>query len=147
MDIRPLSEHDLEDIVRIDEQISGQRRAEHWETRITYAIRRDAEGSWVAEESGQVIGFLMADVRGEEFGFSRPTGWLEVLAVRPEHQRQDIASALVARVTSRFKAQGVEDVRTLVGDTHPDLRHFFESAGFQAEPVAVLHKKLEAVGA
>ena len=147
MDIRPLSEHDLEYIVRIDEQISGLRRADHWETRITYAIRRDAEGSWVAEEDGRVVGFLMADVRGEEYGFSRPTGWLEVLAVRPEHRRKDIASSLMAKAILRFRAQGVKDIRTLVGDSHPGLRQFFENAGFQAEPVAVLHKKLEAVEA
>lgn len=144
MNIRPLCELDLEDIVRIDERLSGRSRPNHWESRITYAIRRDAEGSWVADQDDRVIGFLIADVRGEEFGFSSPTGWLEVLAVHPDHLRQDIASALVAQVTRRFQVQGVLDVRTLVGEAHPELKRFFESAGFTAEPVVVLHKNLDA---
>jgi GNAT superfamily N-acetyltransferase len=142
MTLRPLSEHDVEDILRIDEALTGGRRPEHWDARITYAIRRDAEGSWVAEEGGKVIGFVFADVRGEEFGFSQPTGWVEVLAVHPQQQRKDVATALVERVTERFRARGVKDVRTLVGEKHPELRQFFENQGFAAEPVVVYCKKI-----
>ena len=142
MQVRPINEHDLEDILRIDERLTGKRRAEHWESRITYVIRRDPEGSWVAEQDGKVVGFIIADVRGEEFGFSKPTGWVEVLAVHPEYQRKDVASLLVEQVMRRFRTSGAHDVRTLVGDGHPALKKFFESVGFSPEPVVVYHKKI-----
>lgn len=142
MHIRPVSEHDLEDIIRIDEQISGKRRANHWESRITYVIRRDPDGSLVAENDGRVVGFIIADVRGEEFGFSQTTGWVEVLAVHPDYQRKEVAKSLVEHVMKRFRTVGVSDVRTLVGDNHADLKTFFESVGFAAEPVVVYHKKV-----
>ena len=121
MHIRPVSEHDLEDIIRIDEQISGKRRVNHWESRITYVIRRDPDGSLVAENDGRVVGFIIADVRGEEFGFSQTTGWVEVLAVHPDYQRKEVAKSLVEHVMKRFRTVGVSDVRTLVGDKQPTL--------------------------
>ena len=142
--IRPINEHDLEEIARIDHKLTGKHRIDHWESRLLFAIRRDPEGSWVAVDGDRVVGFLMADVRGEEFGFSEPTGWLEVLAVHPDVQRQDVASHLVKQLLNRLQARGVRDVRTLVSQSQEELRQFFAAQGFEAEPVAVYHRRVEA---
>ena len=52
--IRPVSELDLDSIVRIDERITGAYRPEDWERRMLYYLRRDPEGSQVAELDGKL---------------------------------------------------------------------------------------------
>lgn len=145
MEIRLLSEHDTEDIVRIDEKLGGSGRLEHWENRLLYAIRRDPEGSWVAVDpaSKRVIGFLLADCRGEEFGLPSKTGWIEVLAVHPDHQRKNVASALLTKAVEHLQKQGATDIRTLVHPhNHAHLAEFFQGQGFACEPLVVYRKSV-----
>jgi hypothetical protein len=66
--IRPLSELDIESITRIDEKVGGQYRPAFWEDRVAYYLRRDPEASRVAEIDGNVVGFMLADLKGGEFG-------------------------------------------------------------------------------
>lgn len=143
MIIRTLSEHDAEGVTRVDEKLTGSYRPQDWETRITYAIRRDPEGSLVAEIDGRVVGFVLSDVRGEEFGFPSPTGWLEVVAVHPDYHRRDVGSALAAAALKRFQDRGIRDVRTLVRPEQPHMGEFFQHLGFGQEAVIVYHKQLQ----
>lgn len=145
--LRPLSEHDAEDILRIDQKLGGKANSEHWENRVLYAIRRDPDASWVAEnvETKKVVAYLLTDVRGEEYGLPDKTGWLEVVGVDPAFQRQDLAGQLLEKVLAYFKSQGVTDVRTLLNPqqaTQAGLVSFFEKQGFQPEPLVVYLKKL-----
>ena len=77
--IRPVSEHDAEGIARLDQLLTKVWRVEHWEERIAFAMRRDPEGSLVAEKGGRIVAYLFSDVRGSEYGFADKTGWLEAL--------------------------------------------------------------------
>jgi len=74
--IRPMNELDIEGICRIDEKITGRYRPEVWEQRAAYYIRRDPDSSQVAEVDGRVVGFMLGEVRGGEFGLEEPTGWV-----------------------------------------------------------------------
>jgi ribosomal protein S18 acetylase RimI-like enzyme len=133
--VRPVTELDLDPITRIDERIRGSWRPEEWESRVRYYIRRDPEGSFVVELDGQVVGFMLGEVRGGEFGLEEKTGWVEVLGVDPEHRGKELGKALAEAMLARFKAQGVTCVRTLVGETQEPIRRFFTSLGFEPEPL------------
>ena len=61
--IRPVDELDIEEIAAIDEGIGGRYRPEVWEKRVFYYLRRDPEGSFVAEVGGKVVGFMLGEVR------------------------------------------------------------------------------------
>jgi ribosomal protein S18 acetylase RimI-like enzyme len=61
--IRSLSELDVGDIVRIAELTRRSYQPDLWEDRVTYYLRRDPEGSVVAESGGKVVGFMLGDVR------------------------------------------------------------------------------------
>src|SRR5258708_7998227 len=74
--IRPLGDIDITPISGIDEKISGRYRPEVWERQIGYYLRRDPEGSVVAELGGEVVGFMLGEVRSGEFGLGEPTGWI-----------------------------------------------------------------------
>ena len=138
--IRPVSEHDAEGIARLDQLLTKVWRVEHWEERIAFAMRRDPEGSLVAEKNGRVVGYLFSDVRGQEYGFAEKTGWLEALGVDPDLQKSSLGRGLVDQVMQRFQATGVHIVRTLVSDQHASMGAFLEKMGFQTEPIRVLSR-------
>ena len=66
--VRPLTELDLDDIVRIGEKTRNRYEPDLWEGRVTYYLRRAPEGSVVAEVNGEVVGFMLGDIRSGEFG-------------------------------------------------------------------------------
>jgi len=129
--IRPADELDIGDITAIDEKISGEYRPEVWERRMGYYIRRDPEASVVAEIDGQLVGFMLAEVRSGEFGLDEPTGWIGVLGVDPEARGRSIGRHLAEAILAHFESQGVETVRTLGDEEREDLSRFFSSLGFE----------------
>ena len=118
--IRPLEDFDLGGIVALDEKISGEYRPDVWESRLTYYMRRDPEGSVVAESDGRVVGFMLGEVRSGEFGLEEPTGWIEVLGVDPEARGQAIGRQLADRLLDHFRGRGATSVRTLVDESTMD---------------------------
>lgn len=138
--IRPVSEHDAEGIARLDQLLTKVWRIEHWEERIAFAMRRDPEGSLIAEKDGRIVAYLFSDVRGSEYGFADKTGWLEALGVDPDVQKSSLGRRLIDQIMERFQATGVKLVRTLVSDQHAQMGTFLEKMGFQAEPIRVLSR-------
>ena len=97
--IRPLDELDISDIVAIDEKISGRYRPEVWESRIGYYLRRDPEASVVAESGGEVVGFMLCEVRSGEciqhLGMGRVLKMDESNAIAARRQAVDRAANVV----------------------------------------------------
>ena len=132
--IRPANELDLADIVGIDEKISGRYRPDFWEGRLTYYLRRDPEASVVAEAGGRLVGFMLGEVRGGEFGLDDSTGWVEVLGVDPAERGGGVGRKMAEAMLARFRVQGATSVRTLVEESMEGIASFFHSLGF--EPAA-----------
>jgi len=140
--VRALSELDIGDIVRIAERTRHAYRPELWEDRVTYYLRRDPEGSVVAESGGRVVGFMLGDVRAGEFGIEEPCGWIEVIGVDPDCGGRGIGRALGEAMLKRFRERGVERVRTMVDRSMPDVERFFESLGFSADTLRSFVKRV-----
>ncbi len=131
LEIHPLDEMSVSGIATLDEKISGSYSPEVWEQRAMYYIRRDPEGSFVAESGGQLVGFMLGEVRSGEFGLEQPTGWIEVLGVDPDFREQAIGRRLAESMLSRFRERGVERVCTLVSERQEGLTRFFGALGFE----------------
>jgi ribosomal protein S18 acetylase RimI-like enzyme len=129
--IRPLDEMDISAVVGIDEKISGQYRPEVWERRIGYHLRRDPDSCVVAETAGQVVGFMLGEIRSGEFGLDEPTGWIEVLGVDPDSRGRSIGRRMALAMLDYFRTRGAHSVRTLVDEERDELSGFFSSLGFQ----------------
>ncbi len=140
--VRPLSELDLDGIVRIAERTRHRYQPDLWEDRVTYYLRRDPEGSMVAELDGAVVGFMLADVRAGEFGIEEKTGWIEVLGVDPDQAGRGVGRALAEAILEHYRAGGVQSVRTMVDRSMPDVEAFFQRLGFELDTLRPFVKKL-----
>jgi ribosomal protein S18 acetylase RimI-like enzyme len=129
--IRPLEDIDITPISGIDEKIGGRYRPEVWERQVGYYLRRDPEGSVVAELGGEVVGFMLGEVRSGEFGLEEPTGWIEVLGVDPGHRGKAIGRHMAEALLAHFRELGAHSVRTLVDEQAGELCAFFASLGFE----------------
>ena len=129
--IRPLDELDIDDVVRIDEKISGRYRPEVWERRIGYYLRRDPDAPVVAVDDGRVVGFMLGEVRSGEFGLEEPTGWIEVLGVDPDARSKGAGRRMAEAMLDHFRDRGATTVRTLVDETMDEVAGFFTSLGFE----------------
>lgn len=134
--VRPASELDIGDIVRIDEQIRGEYRPEVWERRLGYYIRRDPDASMVAIADGRVVGFMLGEVRSGEFGLEHPTGWIEVLGVDPDFRGRAVGRQMAQAMLGHFRERGAVEVRTLVdAGEMGDVAGFFRALGFEPAPL------------
>lgn len=140
--IRPMDELDISDIVAIDEKISGEYRPDVWETRAAYYLRRDPEGSLVADAGGTVIGFMLGEVRSGEFGLDETTGWIDQLGVDPEARGQAVGRRLAEAMLEHFRERGATSVRTLVDEEMEEIRSFFTSLGFEPASLRPFVRKL-----
>jgi len=140
--IRPLDELDISGIVRIDEKISGVYRPQVWEERVMYYMRRDPAASQVAEIGGQVVGFMLGDVRAGEFGLEEPSGWIERFGIDPGHRGQDLGRRMFEVLRAHFRAQGARSVRTLVDTNDAGVTGFLQALGFVPSPLEALEIRL-----
>jgi ribosomal protein S18 acetylase RimI-like enzyme len=140
--IRSLSELDIAGIVAIDERLSGVYRPDVWERRIMYYLRRDPDASKVAEMGNKVVGFMLSDLRGGEFGLEETSGWIERFGVDPDFQGRSIGRRLFEAVVEHLKTQGATTVRTLVEKSGSELATFLRAVGFKDAPLTALEMRI-----
>lgn len=140
--VRPLTELDLDAVVRIDEAIGGAYRPEVWDRRVSYYLRRDPDASVVAEVDGEVAGFMLGEVRSGEFGLEEPTGWIEVLGVDPAQRGKALGRHMAEAIFRHFRSRGATQVRTLVDTEMAEIERFFRAVGFVTAPIVPLVKAL-----
>ena len=140
--VRPLSDTDIEAITRIDEKVGGTYRPDFWEDRVAYYLRRDPESSRVAEIGGEVVGFMLGDVRGGEFGLEETSGWIERFGVDPAHRGRGIARRLFDALAEHFRASGAHHLRTFVDASQVDNAKFLSALGFGPSRLTALEMTL-----
>ena len=140
--IRPMTELDIEGICRVDEKITGRYRPEVWEQRAVYYIRRDPDSSHVADLDGRVVGFMLGEVRGGEFGLEEPTGWVEFFGVDPSAREKGIGRRLIDALLAHFRSRGAHVARTMVAAQDKEIAGFISAMGFSPAPLSALEKRL-----
>lgn len=140
--VRPLSDTDIEAITRIDEKVGGAYRPEFWEDRVAYYLRRDPESSRVAEIGGEVVGFMLGDVRGGEFGLEERSGWIERFGVDPAHRGRGVGRRLFDALAGYFRDAGAAKLRTFVDASQEENAKFLSAVGFGPSGLTALEKTL-----
>jgi len=130
--IRALAYGDLDDIVEIDKEMLGKERPDYWSMKIELSENRSPLASLVAELDGKVVGFILGDASGWEYGGSDTVvGWIDTIGVHPKYRRQGIAGILFKEMVANLKKVGVDTIYTFVNWKDWDLLHFFDNMGFQ----------------
>ena len=88
--IRTLRKEDLDAIVEIDEKVLGENRKNYWERKLALMNYKSSQISLVAEVEGMVVGFILGDISGWEFGVPETIGWIDTIGVTPANRREGL---------------------------------------------------------
>lgn len=129
--IRSMAERDLPALIRLDRKITGRDRTAYFTRKAAEVLRRSAvRVSLVAEEEGQVAGFLMARVDFGEFGRAEPTAVLDTIGVDPERRHRRLGRALLEQLLLNLGGLRAERVITEVEWDDLPLLGFLARTGF-----------------
>jgi ribosomal protein S18 acetylase RimI-like enzyme len=130
LNLRPMTLADLDAIVEIDSKVLGKPRPNYWKKKIELPNVRYPFSCLVAELEEKVIGFIVGEVSGWEFGIPDTIGWISTIGVDPEYQNRGVARRLSQEFIKNLRAIGVTIVYTLVNWSDWDLLKFFHAMGF-----------------
>jgi N-acetylglutamate synthase-like GNAT family acetyltransferase len=140
--LRAMKKHDLEAIARIDHAILGMSRLEYWENKVASLERRSGIAPLVAEIEGNVVGFIIGEASGWEYGVPEEVGWIHTLGVDPACQNRGTGALLVREMLGNMKKVGVCVVYTLVNWRDAGMLRFFNRMGFEHGDMLNLQKRL-----
>jgi len=128
--IRNVEESDIERIKDIDRALLGSNRALSWPLRVeAHWWLRTPTLNFVAEIDDDVVGFLLGDIRGIEYG-TLVGGWIDMMGIAPEHQGKGIGRKLVEAFCEECQRNGAK-VRVVVREDDQRLIPFWTALDFQ----------------
>jgi ribosomal protein S18 acetylase RimI-like enzyme len=141
--VRAVRAEDLPNVIRLDQRNTGGAKPDYWHDLFARYTRRGQQRFFlVAERNARFLGFIIGEVRAWEFG-SPPCGWVFAIGVEPEMRVSSVGSHLMDAICARFKAAGVEKVRTMLAKDDKLVMSFFRSQGMMAGPFIQLEKTLD----
>ena len=141
--IRALDYDDLDAIVEIDKEVLGKERPDFWSMKIELSESRSPMASLIAEMDDRVVGFILGDASGWEYGVPDWIGWIDTIGIHPKYQKKGIARLLFKEMVANLKKVGVDTIYTFVNWKDWDLLHFFDRMGFQKGDMVHLELTLE----
>ena len=132
---------DVPQIIAIQEAIIKKRVSRRWIQMVEDHLRKQEGVGFVTSRDGQVVGFIIGEVKGEGFGLEQ-SGWIEVVGVHPSQMGIGIGQALAERLFDFFRKRRVRDVYTAVRWDAVDMLSFFKSVGFDRSTFINLIKRL-----
>lgn len=139
---RKIRSEDIPQIIAIQEAIIQKRVSRRWIRMVEDHLRKQEGVGFVASREGQVIGFIIGQVKGEGFGLEQ-SGWIEVVGVHPSQMGTGIGQALAERLFDFFRKRRVRDVYTAVRWDAVDMLSFFKSLGFDRSTFINLIKHVD----
>ena len=140
--IRAMTPKDLDGIVEIDNKVLGKSRPEFWQMKLELVEKRSPMASLVAEIEGEIVGFIIGDASGWEYGVREHIGWIDTIGVDPDYQRRGIAKILFTEMVNNFKKVGVDTINTFVSWNDWSLLMFFEKMNFRKGEMINLELKI-----
>ena len=148
MEVRPLQEEDIESVVRIVREVTGEENAGFWRGMLrAYLI---GEGDLpdalspsmcqVATNGDRILGFMIGDVQSWQFGIPR-CGRILAVGIPDEHRRSGAGRKLAETFFEQFRRLRVPFVQCQVRPGDP-LGAFFEKVGFEESDWVTLTRKL-----
>jgi ribosomal protein S18 acetylase RimI-like enzyme len=102
---------------------------------IELKLERDQDLFLVAEENGTIMGVVMGAWDGRR-------GWIYHLAVKKDHQRKGIATALIRELEKRLKGKGAKKVNAQIYQWNQESVDFFRAVGYEVHTDLIMIGKM-----
>ena len=103
---------------------------------ITRKLKVNGEMFLIGEIDGWIVGTVMAGYEGHR-------GWINYLAVDPNHRRHGLARELMRRAEELLRAAGCPKINLQIRGGNEPVIAFYRSLGYQVDPVTSMGKRLE----
>ena len=90
----------------------------------------------VGEHRGEVVASVMGGYEGHR-------GWINYLAVTPDHRGNGYGKMIMSEIEARIRAKGCPKINLQVRSSNDAVIRFYESLGYGRERVAGMGKRLE----
>jgi ribosomal protein S18 acetylase RimI-like enzyme len=140
--IRPMTRNDIHDILALDKKFSKTKGSLSYKDMVTTDTGGPLDMSFVAEDGGNIIGFVIARLAYVMIPF---TGVciLHSILVDPEYQNRRIGVRLLGTLVGYCQEEKVGTIRTLVEEHNEELLRFVERIGFRRSSVINYDKTFE----
>lgn len=141
--IRNAKQTDFDAVSELDLDGIMEDKPTYWRGIFDRYVTTDKDGGFflVAEISGEVIGFIVGEVRAWEFG-SPPCGWVFALGVSPKAREKGVGQLMLKEMCHLLKKTGVTSVRTMVDRADKLTLSFFRSQGLRTGRYIELEKQV-----
>ena len=96
----------------------------------------DPENLLVLDADGEIVGSVMVGYEGHR-------GWVNYLAVHPDHRRQGWARQLMGEAETRLRTLGCPKINLQVRSSNRAALEFYSRIGYVVDDVVSLGKRLE----
>ena len=103
---------------------------------IARKLRVNPEMFLVGEIHGKIVATVMA-------GYDGHRGWINYLAVDPEHQREGLARAIMQEAERLLREAGCPKINLQVRSSNAGVIEFYRRIGYAMDDVVSMGKRLE----
>jgi ribosomal protein S18 acetylase RimI-like enzyme len=135
MQIRPLQPGDEEHLVALWKRCELVRPANDPHQDILRKLRVHPEWFLVGVLDGQIVASVMAGYEGHR-------GWLNYVAVDPEHRRRGLGRLIIAEADRLLRAAGCPKINLQVRASNKDAIEFYRRLGYSVDDVVSMGKRL-----
>ncbi len=96
----------------------------------------DADLFLVGESGGEIVATVMGGYEGHR-------GWINYLAVSPQHQRKGYGRKIMEFVEQQIQLKGCPKINLQIRGTNTQAAAFYQAIGYDIENVIGLGKRLE----
>jgi len=136
MQIRPFHPDDEPAVIALWQRCGLTRPWNDPAKDISRKLRVRPEWFLVGLLEGRIIACVMAGYEGHR-------GWLNYLAVAPEHQRRGYARAIVSEAERLLREAGCPKINLQVRTANGDVIAFYRRLGYAPDDVVSMGKRLE----
>jgi len=136
MDIRSFELHDESSVILLWEKCGLTRPWNDPKKDVRRKLRVQAETFLVGVVDGAVVATVMA-------GYDGHRGWINYLAVDPEHQRRGHGRAIMAEAERMLREAGCPKINVQIRNSNISAIEFYRAIGFADDEVLSMGKRLE----
>ena len=103
---------------------------------IARKLKVDADLFLVGESGGEIVATVMGGYEGHR-------GWINYLAVSPQHQRKGYGREIMEFVEQRIQQKGCPKINLQIRGSNTQAGAFYQAIGYDIEDAIGLGKRLE----